>query len=95
MVTPSIIFYAVFGIPYFFVIYRLLKQDKKKYAWGMIVLAVIGVAGVVVSQKASRIAIENYKQHEKEAKEQNLILEQERKDSTNASDSLHLDSLRH
>lgn len=68
MVTPSIIFYLLFVIPYLYVMYWLLKQDKRKYVWGMAVLAIIAIVGIVVSQKASRVAIENYKQHQIDAR---------------------------
>lgn len=63
MVGPSIIFYIFFAIPYIFVMYWLVKQDKK-YAWGLIVVTAIAIIAIVVSQKASKIAVENYKQHQ-------------------------------
>lgn len=68
MVTPSIIFYLLFVIPYLYAMYWLLKQDKQKYVWGMIVLAVIAIAGILVSQRASKNAVENYKQHQIDAR---------------------------
>lgn len=64
MVGPSIIFYIFFAIPYIFVMYWLVKQDKKKYAWGLIVVTAIAIVAILVSQKASKIAVENYKQHQ-------------------------------
>lgn len=85
MVTPSIIFYVIFAIPYLYIMYWLLKQDKQKYVWGMAILAVIAVVGIVVSQKASRVAIENYKQHQLDArkleKEADSVSEQFNRDS--------------
>lgn len=69
MVGPSIIFYLFFAVPYIFVMYWLIKQDKKKYMWGMLVITVIGIVAVVVSQRASKIAIENYKQHQIDSRE--------------------------
>lgn len=68
MVTPSIIFYLLFVIPYLYAMYWLLKQDKRKYVWGMVVLAVIAIAGIMVSQRASKNAVENYKQHQIDAR---------------------------
>lgn len=70
MVTPSIVFYIFFAIPYILVMYWLVKQDKKKHAWGITVVTVIAIAGLLVSQRASKIAIENYKQHQIDAREQ-------------------------
>ncbi len=69
MVGPSIIFYIFFAVPYIFVMYWLIKQDKKKYVWGLLVVTIIGILGIVVSQRASKNAIENYKQHQKDARE--------------------------
>ncbi|HLS37966.1 MAG TPA: hypothetical protein VK023_06815 [Sphingobacterium bovisgrunnientis] len=69
MVGPSIIFYIIFAIPYIFVMYWLVKQDKRKYAWGVSVVTVIAIIALYVSQKASKNAIENYKQHQIDARE--------------------------
>lgn len=69
MVGPSLIFYLLFAVPYIFVMYWLVKQDKKKYIWGILVITVIAILGVVVSQRASKIAIENYKQHQIDSRE--------------------------
>lgn len=70
MITPSIVFYIFFAIPYLLFMYWLVKQDKKKHVWGIIVITVIAIAGIVVSQKASKISTENYKQHQIDAREQ-------------------------
>jgi len=69
MVGPSIFFYALFVIPYILFMYWLVKQDKKKYIWGIIVVTVLAIFGLVVSQRASKIATENYKQHQIDARE--------------------------
>jgi len=69
MVGPSIIFYLFFAIPYIFLMYWLVKQDKKKYVWGLAVVTLIAIVGIIVSQKASKVAIENYKQHQIDARE--------------------------
>ena len=70
MVGPSIIFYVVFAIPYIFVMYWLVKQDKRKYAWGISIVTVLAILALYVSQKASKNAIENYKQHQIDARQQ-------------------------
>lgn len=70
MVGPSIIFYIIFAIPYIFVMYWLVKQDKQKYAWGISVVTILAIVAIYVSQKASKNAIENYKQHQIDAREQ-------------------------
>ena len=69
MVGPSFFFYAIFVIPYVLFMYWLVKQDKKKYIWGVIVVTVITILGLIVSQTASKIAVENYKQHQIDARE--------------------------
>jgi len=80
MVGPSIIFYIFFAIPYIFLMYWLVKQDKKKYVWGIAVVTVIAIIGIVVSQRASRVAVQNYKQHQIDAREQE---KENRQDSLN------------
>jgi heme exporter protein D len=57
--------------------YWLVKQDKKKYVWGIAVVTVIAVLGIYVSQKASQNAIENYKQHQIDAREQEAEMRQD------------------
>jgi len=69
MVGPSIIFYVFFAVPYVFVMYWLVRQDRKKYAWGMGVVTLIAVFAIYASQKASRNAIQNYRQHQIDARE--------------------------
>ena len=78
MVGPSIIFYVFFAIPYIFVMYWLVKQDKRKYAWGLVIITAIAILGIVVSQKASRVAVQNYKQHQIDSRE---IEQENRQDS--------------
>ncbi len=50
--------------------YWLVKQDKRKYVWGLVIVTIIAALGLYVSQKASKNAIENYKQHQIDAREQ-------------------------
>lgn len=73
MVGPSIIFYTLFAVPYIFVMYWLVKQDKRRYAWGLGVVTVIAILGIYVSQKASKNAIENYRQHQIDAREEESV----------------------
>ncbi|MFD2596187.1 hypothetical protein [Sphingobacterium griseoflavum] len=62
--------------------YWLVKQDKKKYIWGLSIVTIIAIIGIIVSQKASKVALQNYQQHQIDARE----IERE-----NKSDSLQLD----
>ncbi|EEI91582.1 hypothetical protein ACR78F_03020 [Sphingobacterium spiritivorum] len=80
MDTPSIIFYLFFAVPYIFCMYWLVKQDKKKYVWGISIVTIIAIIGIIVSQKASKVAIDNYRQHQLDSRE----IEREEK-----LDSLH------
>lgn len=77
MVGPSIIFYLFFAIPYIFLMYWLVKQDKQKYVWGIVVVTIIAIVGIYVSQKASKNAIENYKQHQIDAREKEAEMYQD------------------
>jgi len=69
MITPSILFYLFFAVPYVFAMYWLVRQDKKRHAWGMAVVTLIAVLGIYASQKASRNAVQNYRQHQADARE--------------------------
>jgi len=69
MLTPSIIFYVFFAVPYVFVMYWLVRQDRKRHAWGLAVVTLIAVLGIYASQKASKNAIQNYRQHQTDARE--------------------------
>ncbi|MBP3941980.1 hypothetical protein J5U18_00125 [Sphingobacteriaceae bacterium WQ 2009] len=62
MSTPSIIFYAIFAVPYIILMFWLVKQDKRKSAWGISIITLIGILAIYFSQKASKVAMDNYKQ---------------------------------
>lgn len=76
MVGPSIIFYIIFAIPYVLVMYWLVKQDKQKYVWGISLVTILAIIALYVSQKASKNAIENYKQHQIDAIEEEQSMHQ-------------------
>lgn len=69
MSGPSIIFYCIFGIPYFIFMYWLVKQDKQKYAWGIGIITIISILALYVSQKASKVAMDNYQQHQLDSRQ--------------------------
>jgi len=69
MVGPSIIFFIIFAVPYIFVMYWLVKQDKRKYAWGITIVTLLAILAIYISLKASKNAIENYKQHQLDSRE--------------------------
>ncbi|UIR55394.1 hypothetical protein LZQ00_14105 [Sphingobacterium sp. SRCM116780] len=60
--------------------YWLVKQDKQKYAWGLGIITIISILAIYVSQKASKVAIDNYQQHQLDSRE---IEQDEKKDSLN------------
>ena len=68
MVGPSIIFYIIFAVPFILVMYWLVKQDKKKHALGIVIITVLAIIALLVSQKASKMAVDNYKQHQEDAR---------------------------
>lgn len=86
MTGPSIIFYAIFGIPFLLAIYWILKQekDRSKYVWGMVIFAIVVVAGIFFSYRGSRMAIQNFKQRQEDARriESEDSLEMKEADST-------------
>jgi cbb3-type cytochrome oxidase subunit 3 len=47
MNIPSIIFYAVFLIPFVVFLIWLMRQDKRKGKAGLIVLAIMVIGGVI------------------------------------------------
>lgn len=86
MTGPSIIFYAIFGIPFLLAIYWILKQekDRSKYVWGMVIFAIVVIAGIFFSYRGSRMAIQNFKQRQEDARriEAEDSLEMKEADST-------------
>ena len=67
--SPSIIFYIIFAVPYVIFMYWLVKQDKQKYVWGIAIITVIAILAIYVSQKASKVAMDNYQQHQIDSRE--------------------------
>jgi len=47
MSVPSIIFFSVFVLPLVAFMIWLMRQDKRKGATGLIILAIIVVAGII------------------------------------------------
>jgi hypothetical protein len=47
MYLPSIIFFSVFLLPLVAFLIWLMRQDKRKGAYGLIVLAVLVIGGIV------------------------------------------------
>ncbi|MNL20994.1 hypothetical protein D3C87_1422670 [compost metagenome] len=62
--SPSLIFYIIFAVPYIIFMYWLVKQDKHKYAWGIAIITIVALLAIYVSQKASKVAMDNYQQHQ-------------------------------
>ncbi|GEM62639.1 hypothetical protein SF1_06210 [Sphingobacterium faecium NBRC 15299] len=60
--------------------YWLVRQDKQKYAWGIALITVIAILAIYVSQKASKVAIDNYQQHQIDSRQ---IEHDEKMDSLN------------
>ncbi|MDF2519040.1 MAG: hypothetical protein K0R59_4336 [Sphingobacterium sp.] len=67
--SPSLIFYIIFAVPYIIFMYWLVKQDKHKYAWGLAIITVVAILAIYVSQKASKVAMDNYQQHQIDSRE--------------------------
>lgn len=67
--SPSLIFYIIFAVPYIIFMYWLVKQDKRKYAWGLAIITIVAILAIYVSQKASKVAMDNYQQHQIDSRE--------------------------
>lgn len=73
MTTTSWFFFGIFAIPLIAFLIWLMKQDRRKGIWGIILVVVAALAATIVStQRASRNAVENFELRKKEAQEQSV-----------------------
>jgi len=69
MTGVSWIFFLVFAVPLIALLFWLLKQDRRKGLWGIIILILLVAAAIFVSSRASRNAIDNFEIRKKEAQQ--------------------------
>lgn len=69
MVGTSWFFILIFAIPLVALLIWLMKQDKRKGIWGIIIVVILVVGAIFASSKASKNAVENFELRKKEARE--------------------------
>lgn len=70
MVGTSWFFIIIFAIPLVALLIWLMKQDKRKGIWGIIIIALLVAGAIFASSRASKNAVENFELRKKEAQEQ-------------------------
>lgn len=61
MGAPSLIFFGIFAIPLIFFLIWLMKKDKQKGIFGIIVVIILVVFAVAASLKASKSELDREK----------------------------------
>jgi len=71
MIGTSWFFILIFAIPLIVFLIWLMKQDKRKGVWGIILVIIAAAAAMYVSTKyGSGVAAANFELRKKEAQEQ-------------------------
>ncbi len=70
MTGTSWFFILIFAIPLIIFLIWLMKQDKRKGIWGIIIVILLAAGAMYVSTRASRNAATNFELQKKEAQEQ-------------------------
>ncbi|MGK6350267.1 hypothetical protein [Parapedobacter sp. DT-150] len=69
MTGTSWFFIFIFAIPLIAFLIWLMKQDKRKGIWGIIIVVVLTIGAILASSRASRNAAANFELRKKEAQE--------------------------
>lgn len=72
MVSTSWFFILIFAIPLITFLLWLMKQDKRKAIWGIIIVILLTIGAIFASSRASRNAVEGFELRKKEAQEKSL-----------------------
>lgn len=72
MVSTSWFFILIFAIPLIAFLLWLMKQDKRKAIWGIIIVILLTIGAIFASSRASRNAVEGFELRKKEAREKSL-----------------------
>ncbi|WP_090607892.1 hypothetical protein [Parapedobacter koreensis] len=67
MTGTSWFFIVIFAIPLIAFLVWLMKQDKRKGIWGIIIVIILTAGAIFASSRASRNAVENFELQKKEA----------------------------
>jgi len=69
MTGASWFFILIFAIPLIAFLLWLMKQDRRKGIWGIIIVALLVIGAAAASIRASKNAVQNFEERKKEAKE--------------------------
>lgn len=69
MTGSSWFFILIFAIPLIVFLFWLMKQDRRKGLWGIIIVALLVIGAVAASIRASKNAVQNFEERKKEAQE--------------------------
>ncbi|MGV3761223.1 hypothetical protein [Parapedobacter sp.] len=69
MTGTSWFFILIFAIPLIAFLFWLMKQDRRKGIWGIIIVVLLVIGAVAASIRASKNAVQNFEERKKEAQE--------------------------
>ncbi|SFC45625.1 hypothetical protein SAMN05421747_111108 [Parapedobacter composti] len=69
MTGTSWFFILFFAVPLIALLIWLMKQDKRKGVWGILIVILLASAAIYVSSRASKNAAVNFEMRKKEAQE--------------------------
>lgn len=61
MGTPSLIFFGIFALPLIIFLFWLMRKDKKKGVFGIIVVIILVIFAIAASLKASKSELDREK----------------------------------
>ncbi len=70
MTGASWFFILIFAIPLIAFLFWLMKQDRRKGIWGIIIVALLAIGAIAASIRASKNAVQNFEERKKEAQEE-------------------------
>ena len=75
MTDASWFFILIFAIPLIAFLFWLMKQDRRKGIWGVIIVALLVIGAIAASIRASKNAVQNFEERKQEAQEKAISTE--------------------
>jgi uncharacterized membrane protein len=69
MISTSWFFIIIFALPLAALLLYIMRQDRRKGIWGVIILFILIAVAAIVSSKASKNAVNNFEERKKNAQE--------------------------
>jgi len=69
MTGSSWFFILIFAIPLIAFLLWLMKQDRRKGVWGIIIVALLVIGAIAASIRASKNAVQNFEERKKESQQ--------------------------